>query len=810
MNRLVQDWHLATRGFQRTPTLFAMIVAILALGIGMAVAMFTTFKTILIRELPIADQDRVVVMWTYREPGTQLTMGAKDLDVVRRESRTMRDIAAVAHYPAYPSTLVHGDRPVVLNTSMVTGNFFDVLGARPVLGRLLRPSDDDTGPFRADGAHASRTLVLSHKAWRQKFGGDSAIVGKRLVSTVFNWEYTVVGVAPPGLDYPAGVEFWMPIYGGWDHNGSAFAVARLRPEASMSAARDEYFAIQKRLQPALNLRGAHAATFNETVVGNARPILTLLTAAVALLLVVACLNVGNLLLLRASSRTREFGVRRALGARSRDIAQQLMVEAGLVAIVGGTLGFIVAAGLLRVLVWFAPAGLPRLDDIELSGAPIAAAIGVSTFATVCFGVFPVFLAARSNFGSLLRFDLRSGRESASSRTARQGLVAIQVALAMISLGGAALLTRSLERLVNQETGYESDQLSILSFTWNAASNAPVEQVAALGDRVVTRVSRIPGVVAATPIMNPPLMGDGVWQVRTMKEGQSPAESVLNPTLSAEIAGADFFTTFGVRIANGRAFNRDDRSNSPLVVVVSEAAARLYWPGENALGKRIRFDGGKGSIVGGDGWRTIVGIARDANLRDVRHASPMIYFPMSQFLWQGYAAIRTTSELPSLVPALRSAAAEVDTRIILSTAQTMDELLAVPLSRPRMGAVLMSSFGVVALLLAATGLYAVMSALVRERTREIGIRVALGATRAHVRHDVLRRAARVTVAGAAIGLAITLAFSRFLAALLFEVEPTDPTSLTVAAALLLGVGCVAAYLPALRASRVDPAEALRAD
>ncbi|HEY9227050.1 MAG TPA: ABC transporter permease, partial [Gemmatimonadaceae bacterium] len=208
MNRLAHDWRLALRGFRRSPALFATAVVILALGIGMSVAMFTTFRTVLVRELPVADQDRVAVMWTYRDAGTELTMGAKDLDIVRRESQTMRDVAAVAHYPAYPSTLINGDQPIVLNTAMVTGNFFDVLGARPVLGRLLRSSDDDTGPFRSDGANASRTLVLSHKAWRQKFGGDSAIVGKRLVSAVFNWEYTVVGVAPPGLDYPSGVEFW--------------------------------------------------------------------------------------------------------------------------------------------------------------------------------------------------------------------------------------------------------------------------------------------------------------------------------------------------------------------------------------------------------------------------------------------------------------------------------------------------------------------------------------------------------------------------------------------------------------------------
>ncbi|MGH7619563.1 MAG: ADOP family duplicated permease [Gemmatimonadaceae bacterium] len=808
MNRLGEDIRLALRGFRRSPAFIVTAVIILALGIGTSVAMFTIFRTVLVRRLPVADQDRVVVMWTYVEPSTDLVSGAKDLDIVRHESRTMRDIAAVAHYPAYPSTLVYGDQAIVLNTALVTGNFFDVLGARPVLGRLLRPSDDDTGPFRGDGANASRTLVLSYKAWRQKFGGDSTIVGKHLVSTVFGWEYTVVGVAPQGLDYPAGVEYWMPLYGGWQFNGSTFAVARLRPGASVAAARDEYFAISNRLAPGLHLRGAHAATFTDTVLGTARPILVVLTIAVALLLFIACLNVGNLLLLRASSRARELSVRRALGATYADIAQQLVVEAAAVAVIAGAAGFALAEMLMRVFVASAPPGVPRLDDVEFNGAPVATAIGISVLAVLCFGVVPTLFAARAAVGSPLRGDARAGRETTSRRAARQTLVAAQVALAMITLGGAALLARSLARLEHLDAGYVSDHLSILSFTWNAASNAPPEQVVALGDRLVSAIARIPGVSAATPIMNPPLEGEGIWQVRPMKDGQTVTEATANPAVPAEIAGADFFKTFGVQIVRGRAFTNDDRGNAPLVAIMSESAARMYWPGENPIGKRIRFAGGKGNLVGGDNWRTVVGIARDANLRDVHHASAMVYFPMSQFIWQGYAAIRTTSELAPLVPALRTTAKEADSHIMLSSAHTMDQLLSVPLSQPRLGALLMSSFGGVALLLAAIGLYGVMSALVRDQTREIGIRVALGAPPASVRDNVLRRAMGVTLAGAGIGFAAVLVLSRFLVAVLFQVSPTDPESLAGAAALLLVVSGAAAYVPARRAMCLDPLSAIR--
>lgn len=296
----------------------------------------------------------------------------------------------------------------------------------------------------------------------------------------------------------------------------------------------------------------------------------------------------------------------------------------------------------------------------------------------------------------------------------------------------------------------------------------------------------------------------------MKENQSTSEMASNPTINADVAGADYFSTFGIRIIRGRAFTRDDRGNAPLVAIMSESAARMYWPGENPIGKRIRFLGGKGSVVGADGWRTIVGIARDANLRDIHHGSPTLYLPMTQFAWQGYAAIRSTAELPSLVPALRTSATNVGAHIILSTAQTMDELLSVPLSRPRLGALLMSAFGLVALLLASLGLYGVMSALVRDQTREIGIRLALGATEAVVRSDVLRRAARVTIAGAASGLLCTLVLSRFLTTVLFDVSPTDPLSLGGAAVVLLIVDGTAAFFPAHRAACLDPVEALRSD
>ncbi len=308
-----------------------------------------------------------------------------------------------------------------------------------------------------------------------------------------------------------------------------------------------------------------------------------------------------------------------------------------------------------------------------------------------------------------------------------------------------------------------------------------------------------------------MVGNSIWQVRFDKEGQSDADADANPTVSAEMPGPGFLKTFQISLVRGRAFTDQDGETAQLVAVVSQSAARRLWPGEDPLGKRIRLRGAKPEdLVGGNGWRTVVGVVHDANLRTIREPSAMVYLPSRQGYWQGSFAIRSTVPLPALIPALRSAAHDVDPDLGLWSPRTMDELLDEPLAQPRLGALLMSSFGLVALLLAAIGLYGVMASLVRDQTREIGIRIALGATPARVRSDVLRRAAIVTSVGAVVGLVAASATSRLLAALLFQVSPTDPVALGGACVVLLAVGALAAYVPARRATRIDPVQALRAD
>ncbi len=809
MNRLERDLTFAIRGFRRTPAFAATAVLILALGIGMSVAMFTVYRTVLVRKLPVTDQDRVAVMWTYHDsPDIEFATGPKQLAEVQRKARTIRDVAGVMHGGALTVGMLDGDRSLAINRSLITGNFFDVLGARPVLGRLMHAGDDDSGPYDAAGTHASKVMVLSYRAWQEKFGGDSSVVGRHIVEPLLGWQYTIVGVAPPGLSYPENVDVWIPLWGGWSSNASSFAIARLAPGATLEAAAAEYFAIENSALPEVHLRGATGKTFTDTVLGDARPVLAMLTAAVGLLLLIACLNVGNLLLLRASSRAREIAVRRALGAGYADIVRQLIAESLLLAIGGGIAGWALAALLVRTLVAFAPPQLPRLDEIRLSGAPIGIAAAIATLSLLLFGVLPSLFSARTNLAVPLRFDSRSGTaESRRRRVVRQSLVASQVALATIMLGGAGLLGRSLARLQRQDAGYDATHLSILTYTFNAQKIEPENKLLVLSDRIMRRVEAIPGVIAATPTNIPPLLGTGVWHWVFLKEGQTDADLANNPTIPIETGGPDYFKTFGIPIIRGRGFNDGDQEHATPVVIVSESVARRFWPGEDPIGKRLHSSN---PILKGNDLLTIVGVVPDTHLRSLRESSPTVYFPWLQSTWQGYFAVRSSVPLPALLSSLKRAGLEVDPDARLWNARTMDELLAGPLAEPRLGTLLMSAFALVALVLAAIGLYGVMTALVRDQTREIGIRMALGATPSVVRRTVLQRALIVTFAGAAVGLLVALASARTLTSQLFEVSPADPIALGGACLSLVLVGALAAFLPARRATRIDPMQALRAD
>jgi putative ABC transport system permease protein len=800
MSDFVRDIRIGARGLRRTPTFTVAAVLILGFGIGTAVAMFTVYRAVLFERLPVRDPERVVVLSTYKDPAFEAGLVLQDLKEIDRNSRAIRDIAGYAHWGASPVPILDGDRSLILGRVLASAHFFDVLGARPALGRFFRDEDDVFG--------ATPVMVLSYKVWQHEFGGNPQVVGRRLLEPYQQKTYTVIGVAPAGLDFPSGAGFWIPPWRtekGPDYL-SIIAVARLTPGGTPSAAAAELFSVVQRVTPQVHLTGAKAVGLPQAMFGDIRPVLVVLTIAVGLLLVIACVNVGNLLLLRAASRARELAIRRALGGTYGDVVRQLLIESGLLAVTGGALGFLTAEGLIRVLVAAAPAQLPRTDVIQLSGTPLFAAIGVTCAAVLLFGVVPALMAARTDVALTLRSDSRSGRDSKSRRRVRHVLVASQTTLALVMLAGGALLARSLARLERLNLGYNAEHLSILAASWPTLKYDSAYKLYPLGEELVRRWRSVPGVTAVTPSLIPPLLGASVFLSRLDTEGQSDAERAGNPLVPVETGGNEYFRTFGIPILKGRRFEDTDRENAQPVAIVSDAVARRLWPKENPLGKRIRFWSTDTMKL-----RTVIGVAGDAHMRTMRQATPAVYIPWRQAdFWQFNFAIRTSGTLGAVLPAIRRELRAVDPALALWYAKPMDELLAAPLAQPRMSALLMSAFGAAALLLAAIGLYGLMASLVREQTRELGIRMALGAAPERLRRAVLGHALMISGGGALVGLVATFATSRLLGKLLFEVSPADPLALIGACVVLLTVVLAAAYVPARWATKVDPASALRAD
>ena len=803
MGRLAQDIRIALRGFLRTPSFTVTAILILAVGIGMAVAMFTVYDAVLVRNLPVREQDRIVELYTYKtDPRTDYYLVRGDLRRVAAESRTMRDIAGVAHWGANGAPMLDGDRPLIINRTLVSGNFFEVLGARPLHGRFLQPDDERPG--------AAPVLVLSYGSWMKMFGGDPRVVGHRLLEPYTGQSYEIVGVAPPGLEYPSGVGLWMPIWQPSD-DLSVLALGRLQPGATVRTAQTEFFVLMDRLFPDRKFRGAHARTLTDAVVGNVRPVLLVLAAAVGLLLLIACVNVGNLLLLRAASRARELSIRRALGASLGAILRQLMVESTLLGLAGGALGLATASLLIEVLLAAAPPKLPRIDAIAVTGTPLTMALVVTLVAVFVFGVFPSLIGARGDLGSPLRFDSRAGRTTRAGRQTRRALVAIQVALALIMLVGAGLLARSLARLQSIDLGYNPDHLTLIdvSFSPNEFKKGTTQidqkKLNLLGVQLTSLWRAVPGVVGVSPTVVPPFLGSGIFTGPMFREGDTDAQKKAAAMIPATIGGSDYFRVLGIPILRGRGFTEADRDGAPEVAVISEAIAKQYWANEDPIGKRIQYWSADTAA-----WRTVVGIAGDIHWRSLREASPTIYIPWQQSFWQGAFAIRTSGELGAVLPALRRVTHDANPVLSVWEALPMNDLLAGPLAQPRLGALLLSGFGLVSMLLAAIGLYGVMASVVGASTRELGVRAALGASPARLRRGVIGEALGIAAIGAAAGLFVALSGTRLLTTLLFEVSPTDPLSIAGATIVLLTVAVVAAYVPARRATQIDPVEALRAD
>jgi Acidobacterial duplicated orphan permease len=779
------------------------VVLTLAIGIGFATAVYTIADALLIRPLPVHAPERVVVLWGTTPDGRtdHVPLLYRDALEYARRTQTLEQVAFFSSGGAQPLPVDLDAGIVRLRRSLVSGNYFDLLGTAPVLGRSLRPQDDVRG--------AAPTAVLSYSAWQRFFGGDPKVIGRRIILHWNGVPCTIVGVMPRALDYPQGVDFWSPVVpnsgplGDQPIYAELNVIGRLRSHASVVDARREltrFFATTR--FDSWKVR-AVARSLTDDVLGNVGPAVLAFSGAAALLLLITCINVANLLLVRGLSRIRELAVRSALGAGRARLVNQLLIEGTLLAIGGGIAGALLAVAAVKGFIGVAPPDTPRLAEIHVGISTIVVATAVTTLAMLLFAVAPSLASSRIDVPEALRSGTRQSGSSRRFRRGSQALVVAQMALAVLVLCVAGLVGRSLLSLARVPVALDPERLLVVELAF--PKSFMDKPVAPTVDQLVEGLSATPGVRGVAPVFTPPFAAVGGIFGRIPAEGQTADEESRNPPVDYELETPGALATLGVPIVRGRDFTGADRNGSLPVAIVSEAFARLYWPGENPIGKRL--------VRGKNDLLTVIGVAGDTHYRNLRKPRPRVYEPLrqSQFPFAPTTLVIATVGKPaSLVPQLRRIVAEVAPGVAVASAATLETYIGGALAQPRMNALLLGLFAAAAILLAAVGLFGVMATSVRLRARELSVRLAIGATPNQLRAAVMSQALTIAVAGLAIGLAASLATTRALSSLLFGISPTDPVTLGLTSLLLLTVAVLAAYIPAARAQRMDPVVALRGD
>jgi putative ABC transport system permease protein len=798
---------MIARSLVRAPAFAATAILTLALGIGLSTAVFTIADALLLRSLPVRAQNDLVTLWAAKRDGSidHWPLGVSDVREFTVRSRAFQNVAFVDYYGAIPVPILDGGVVTRLRRALVSGNYFDVLGARAVVGRTLRPSDDVVG--------AAPVVVINHATWQRQFGGDPHVIGKRITLQVDGVAYTIVGVVPKGLEYPAGVDFWAPYAPTRLRTAkdSSFAmldlVGRLAPGATPANAETELTRYLIRADASAwsrDLRGT-AHSFPRVILGNARSAVLVVAAAAVLLLLITCINVANLLLVRGLARVREIAVRSALGATRLQVVAHLLAENSLLALVGGALGVLVAAAGVHGFLNFATVGVPLVDTVRLDTTALAGAFGITTFAMLLFGLAPALVTARVDIQNVLRAGTRqsAGRRS---RLAREVLVGIQVALAVLVLSAAALIGRSFMRLQSANLAFESSHLLVAELGLRSDVYDSLDKQLTMLRALLQQVHAIPGVRNVSPVVAVPFSGVDGWSGHATADGQTVEDAAKSPMLNMELVTPDYFETFGLRVVRGRSIADTDRRGAEPVVVISESVARHYWPGQDPIGKRLR--------MGDDVKRlTVVGVVPDTRYRDLREARPSVYFPLAQSFFPfapTTLAIRTTASAETIIPAIRRMIAETAPGVSLASAAPFETYMHAPLAQPKLNAFLMVVFAMAATVLAAVGLFGAMATLVRQRTHEMGIRMALGATTQDVQFIVVGRGLTIASTGVVAGMTAAFVVNRLLSSLLYDVSPTDPTTLAGVGALLIAVALAAAFVPAMSSGRIDPAVALRAE
>ena len=802
MRDVLSDFRHAVRSLAKSPGFTAVAVATLALAIGANTAIFSLIRGILLRPLPFPAAERVVAVEEQNESKGDVSVSAPNFFDWQSQTRVF---SAMGAYFTTGLALAEGSEPERLRATVATPGFFPALAVRPELGRTFTEAEAKRG--------SEHVAVLSHGLWRRRFRSDPGVLGHLL--RLDGESYTIVGVMPAGFRYPEEAsDLWIPAAFGPNlerQRGAHYldVVARLAPGIPLDRARTEMAAIAARLaaqHPNTNTGySASVRPLQEKLVASVRRPLWILFGAVALVALIACANVANLLLARASRRRSELAVRTALGAPRSRLIRESLTESLVLASAGVALALPLAAWAIDLGVLAAPS-LPLLAGVSLDGGVLAFTSGLTLLIGFLFGLAPALAASRLSPATALS-GVRSVGSDRRSAALRRAFVVAEVGLALLLLTGAGLLLRSLQRLRGVDPGFEAERVLTFDLSLPASRYKDDAAIATFADSLVSSLSGLPGVRSASIVFGLPLT-DLSFSSSFRVEGRPVAEA-YEPSAQLRVAGRGYFSTLAIPLRRGRFFESTDRAGAPQTVIASESAARKFFPAGDALGQRIRFGARpgttriEGEIVG------IVGDVHDAGL----DAGPIPEFygcfeqaPVSEFS----VVLASSGDPRTLARSARERVAALDPELPVTGLGSLEGVVSRSVARPRFFLRLLAAFAALSLLLASLGLYGVMASTVGQRTREIGVRVALGATRGTVLRRVLGDAARLLLLGAALGLAASAAATRVMAGLLFEVRPTDFLTLTAATVVLSAVGMLAAYLPARRAARLDPVKALRAE
>jgi predicted permease len=806
MESFWQDLRYAARMLRKSPMFTAIAVLSLALGIGANTAIFSVVNGLLLRPLPYPDPEQIVDVW--HTPPQESFPGMDRFSVSpanyldwKSQSESFESMAA---YQGGGFSLSLGDTPVPVEGALVSAEFFSVLRSTASLGRTFLPEEEQLGRHQV--------VLLSDGLWQRAFGADRNLIGQTL--TLDSQKFTVVGIMPAGFQFPQEAELWVPL--AWDEKERQTraihdygVMARLKPGVSLAKAQAEMSTISSRLEqqyPEANKGwGAVIIPLQEDLVGDLRQALIVLFSAVGFVLLIACANVANLMLARGANRQKEIAIRIALGATRGRIVRQLLSETVLLAIAGGLLGLLLAGWGSGVLVQLSSGNLPNSGDIGIDRWAFGFTLLISLAAGIVAGIAPAFQFSASNTSETLKQGTgRTGGSSAKQRT-RKALVVSEVVLSLILLIGAGLMIRSFWKLQQVDPGFDTRNTLTMSVGLPTTKYPDARQHAAFFDRVLEQVGATPGVISAGATTTLPLTGGGSTQPFTI-EGQSEQLVAEQPTAKVRYVSPDYFRTMGIPLRQGRAFNDQDRDTSVQVVIISEAMARQFWKGEDPIGKRLTP-----SFHLQQGPREIVGVVGDVKSGLDSDALPVMYISYKQAP-RPYMTIvaRTASDPQNFTRAISQAIYAVDKEQALWNVRTMEQLIHSSVAGRRFNMTLLITFAGLALVLAAVGVYGVMNYSVTLRRRELGIRLALGAQTGDVMRLVLGQGLMLTVTGVGVGLVAAYALTRVMESLLYGVTATDFLTFASVSGVLVAVGLLASYLPARRATKVDPMIALRSE